>query len=120
MTEREVMRDVMKVRGWSQQKLAEEAGFKSQSNITAILNANTKGVRMDTFLRVLDAMGCELVVRDKMGTKKEWLITSSQEQAERIPTTEELLMSKKITFEEAVARGWRPTAAMLDKMLGDD
>lgn len=35
MTEKDVVRKVMAMRGWSQPKLAAEAGFKSQSNTQA-------------------------------------------------------------------------------------
>jgi len=115
MTERQVIREVMKVRGWSQQKLAEEAGFKSQSNITAMLNTNTKGIRMDTLLKVVTAMGCEIVIRDKMGTKKEWIIS---DEIEPELTIEQQLAAGKISFADAVAKGWKPSQEMLAKMLG--
>lgn len=117
MTEKQAIREVMKLRGWSQQKLAEEAGFKSQSNITGLLNSNIKGIRMDNLLRIFDAMGCEIVIRDKMGSKKEWIISSSPDPADDMPTIEELLQAGKISFDEAVAKGWRPTPEMLTKML---
>ena len=74
MTEKEIIREIMSMRGWSQSKLASEAGFKSQSNITGLLNNNQNGIRIDNLYRMLDAMGCEIVVRDKMGSKKEWII----------------------------------------------
>jgi transcriptional regulator with XRE-family HTH domain len=65
----------MEIRGWSQSELAKEAGYKSQSNITGLLNNNKNGIRMDNVVRLLTAMGCEIIVRDKMGTKKEWVIS---------------------------------------------
>lgn len=74
MTEKEVVREVMKLRGWKQPELAKEANFKSQSNITGLLNNNKNGIRIDNLFKMLNAMGCEIVVRDKMGTKKEWII----------------------------------------------
>ena len=81
MTEKDVIRDVMAMRGWSQSKLASEAGFKSQSNITGLLNNNQNGIRIDNLFRMLDAMGCEIVVRDKMGSKKEWIINQKEDGA---------------------------------------
>lgn len=74
MTEKDVVRKVMIMRDWSQPRLAAEAGFKSQSNITGLLNNNKNGIRMDNLFKMLDAMGCEIVVRDKMGSKQEWVI----------------------------------------------
>jgi len=79
MTEKEVVRRVMKLRGWSQPILAKEAGFKSQSNITGLLNNNQNGIRMDNLFKMLDAMGCEIIVRDKMGTNLEWTIDMKEE-----------------------------------------
>lgn len=79
MTEKDVVRELMALRGWSQAKLAAEAGFKSQSNITGLLNNNQNGIRIDNLFRMLDAMGCEIVVRDKMGSKKEWVIDQKEE-----------------------------------------
>lgn len=74
MTEKDVVRRVMEVRGWKQPELAKKAGFASQSNITGFLNNNTNGIRFDNLFKMLNAMGCEIVVRDTMGTKKEWKI----------------------------------------------
>lgn len=74
MTEKEIVRQVMQIRGWSQPTLAKEAGFKSQSNITGLLNNNKNGIRIDNLYKMLTAMGCEIVVRDKMGSTKEWVI----------------------------------------------
>ena len=79
MTEKDVVRKVMKLRGWSQPTLAKEAGFKSQSNITGLLNNNQNGIRMDNLFKILDAMGCEIIVRDKMGTNQEWKIDMKED-----------------------------------------
>lgn len=75
MNEKEVIREVMKMRDWNQAKLAEKAGFRGQSNITGMLNNGKSGMRVDNLYKILRAMGCELIVRDTMGSKKEWEIT---------------------------------------------
>lgn len=74
MTEKDVVREIMKLRGWSQATLAQEAGFQSQSNITGLLNNNKNGIRFDNLYRILHAMGCEIIIRDKMGSGKEWKV----------------------------------------------
>lgn len=79
MTEKDVVRKAMTMRGWSQPKLATESGFKSQSNITGLLNNNKNGIRMDNLFKMLNAMGFEIVVRDKMGSNKEFLIDMKEE-----------------------------------------
>lgn len=74
MTEKEIVREVMSIRKWSQADLAREAGFKSQSNITGLLNNNKNGIRIDNLVKMLNALGCEVIVRDKMGSGKEWRV----------------------------------------------
>lgn len=82
MTEKKVVREVMKLRGWSQPTLAAEAGFNNQSNISGLLNNNKNGIRIDNLFKMLNAMGCEIVVRDKMGSKKEWIIDMKEDENE--------------------------------------
>ena len=119
MNERQVLREVMNLRGWSQQKLADEVGLKRQSNISNMLNTSQKGMRVDNLFKLLDVMGCEIVVRDKMGSKKEWVVDDETTSTRTsTPTIEELLQAGKITFDEAIAKGWRPSPEMLTKMLG--
>lgn len=74
MTEKEIVRDILKMRGWSQARLAEEVGGWKQTNVAGVLNTNTTGIRTDTLYKMLTAMGCEMIVRDKMGSGKEWKI----------------------------------------------
>ena len=80
MNEKQIVREVMKLRGWSQPKLANEVGGWSQSNISGLLNNNKNGIRMDNLFKMLNAMGCEIVVRDKMGSKKEWIVDMKEEE----------------------------------------
>ena len=116
MNEKNVVREVMKLRGWSQQKLADELGFKRQTNVSGLLN-NSNSMRVDNLFKLLDVMGCEIIIRDKMGSKKEWIIDDSDNSDSVAPTIEELLQAGKISFDEAIAKGWRPTPEMLNKML---
>lgn len=80
MTEKDVVRKGMQMRGWKQPELARRSGFKSQSNITGLLNNNKNGIRMDNLFRMLDAMGFEIVVRDTMGSGKEFVIDMKEEE----------------------------------------
>lgn len=82
MTDKEAVRAIMKMRGWSQQKLADEMGYKSQSNIRSLLDVKKNGMNVDKLVPMLSALGCELVIRDKMGTKKEWVVDMDSEPKE--------------------------------------
>lgn len=76
MTAKDIVKEIMGVRNWSQSRLAKEAGFKSQSNVTGILNRGSS-LRVDNLVQMIEAMGCELVIRDKnAGT--EWSVSEKQ------------------------------------------
>lgn len=76
MSEKEIIRAILKQRGWSQQRLADAVnerfnmGWK-QSNINGILNGNTTGIRVDNLYKIFAALGCEIIVRDTMNGDKE-------------------------------------------------
>lgn len=82
MNSKEVIKEIMKKRGWSQAKLAEEAGFRYQSNITGILNRGNNDMRVDQLVRLATALGCEVVIRDKYTSNVEWTVGISTSEVE--------------------------------------
>lgn len=64
-TVNEAIKTCMSERNISQQKLAEKAGMKKAQEIQSILRAK-KGMRADTLIGLFEAMGYELVIRDKV------------------------------------------------------
>ena len=68
MNEKEVIRAAMEARGFNQTMLADAAGLKRQSNVSEMLRG--KSLRVDNFALLLDALGFELVVKDKNGSNK--------------------------------------------------
>jgi len=81
MLSRDIIKEIISFRGMSQAKLAEAAGFKSQSNINGILNRHSS-MRVETLVQLAKAMDCEVVVRDKTDPSREWIVTDGEEQAE--------------------------------------
>ena len=77
MDAKQAVREIMALRGWSQMKLAEECGMKGQTNVTGILNRGAS-MRVDVLMRMVQAMGFEIVLRDKMGSKKEYVLNESE------------------------------------------
>ena len=78
MTATEIVKELMSIRKWSQSKLAEETGFKRQSNITGILNRGSS-MRVDNLQKMVEAMGGELVVRAKDGSEREWKVNEVEQ-----------------------------------------
>lgn len=64
MTAKDVVKTIMIDKSWSQSKLASEAGFESQSNVTGILNRGTS-LRVDNLVKMVNAMGYKIVVVPK-------------------------------------------------------
>lgn len=60
-TAKELVRALTDKRGIKQADLAERAGFAGQTNISAFYQS--KNMRVDTLVRLLEALGCELMVR---------------------------------------------------------
>ena len=73
-----VVKEIMNMRDWSQAKLAEEAGFKGQTNVTGMINRSAS-MKVENLVRLVEAMGFEVIVRDKMGSKKEWRVTDPED-----------------------------------------
>ena len=65
MNEKQILREAMNVKHISQGKLAELAGYQYQSHIGNILARPS--MRVDVLVRLLSAMGYELVIRSKEG-----------------------------------------------------
>ena len=73
MIAKDIVKEIMGLRKWSQAKLAAEAGYKRQSNVTGILN-RYDSLNVSNLVKMVEAMGCEVIVRDKMGSGKEWKV----------------------------------------------
>jgi transcriptional regulator with XRE-family HTH domain len=69
MNEKQIVREAMKVRGLTQAMLADAAGLKNQSNVSEILRGQT--MKTQTLVRLLDAMGFDLIIKDRNGSNRE-------------------------------------------------
>lgn len=87
MTEKDVIRKAMSLRKWSFPTMVAEMKEKSirgvkgeftPSNLSGFMNNNANGMRFDNFFKMLNVMGCEIIVRDKHHNK-EWVIDMKQE-----------------------------------------
>jgi transcriptional regulator with XRE-family HTH domain len=76
MKSSEIIKSIMKDVQWSQYRLAEEIG-KKQSNITGILN-RASSMRVDSLVELAEAMGYEVVIRNKQNGKQEYKVTDGR------------------------------------------
>ncbi len=76
MNAKQIVAEVMNIRGWSQKKLADKLGYATVTGVANRLNGkNTKDMNVETLVKFLSLMECEVVVRSTTKDKKEWVIS---------------------------------------------
>ena len=82
MNSKQIVAEVMDMRGWSQKMLAEKMGYATVTGVANRLNGKTtKDMNVGTLVQFLSLMDCEVVVRSRTKDKKEWIITSEDKEA---------------------------------------
>ena len=77
MTSKEIVINAMRQRGINQTMLAEAAGLKRQTNVSEMLRSSS--MRVDNFVKLLSAMGYEVIVKDKKSDNKvNWIVDNGE------------------------------------------
>lgn len=71
--EKQIIRDAMAADGITQKELAEALGLVGQQSVGNMLTRKNS-MRLDNFVKMLDAMGYAVVVRKKLGESEEWKV----------------------------------------------
>lgn len=83
MNSKQIVAEVMNMRGWSQKKLAEKLGYSTVTGVANRLNGKTtKEMNVATLVEFLACMECEVIVRSTTKDKQEWTITLDDENKE--------------------------------------
>lgn len=77
MDDKDIVRSAMKLKKMTQAQLAEACGLKGQSGISMLLtrkldNGKNTVMTIASWYKLLNAMDCEIIVRDKSGSGTEW------------------------------------------------
>ena len=72
MNEIEIVKELMKEKGASGKTLAEKLGYTTASAVTNRLQSKTMTV--EVLIKLLEAMDCELIIKNKVGTKQSYLV----------------------------------------------
>ena len=80
MNAKNTVKEIMKVRGHNYRTLAEKLGYANQKGDalpTGVANrlSGAQEMRVDTLVKFLAAMDCELVIKSTNADKREWKIT---------------------------------------------
>lgn len=77
MNATDLIKDIMKEKGWTCATLAKKLGYSSGSFISEKLRREN-GMRTDWFIKILNAMDCEIIVKDTIGTKKQRILDNER------------------------------------------
>ena len=70
--------EIMKLRGFTNELLSKKLGYKTVSGVSERLRG-TQDMRVDTLVKFLEQMDCELVIRSTTRDKAEWKISADSE-----------------------------------------
>lgn len=73
MNEKEIIKSAMAADGITQKELADALGWGSQQAVGNMLTRKNS-MRLDNFVKMLNEMGYEVVVRKKLGVSEEWKV----------------------------------------------
>lgn len=72
MNEIEIVKALMKAKGFSGAKLADKMGFNTASAVTNRLQGKT--ITVEKLVELLAAMDCELVIKNTVGDKESFVV----------------------------------------------
>ena len=78
MNAKQIVSEVMKKRGFTNSALADKLNYPTPSGVSERLRGK-QDMRVDTLVKFLEAMDCEVIVKSKLSDKAEWVIDLNQE-----------------------------------------
>ena len=76
MNEIEIVKALMKAKGMSGKTLSEKMGYNTPSGVTNRLQSKTMTV--EKLIEMLDAMDCELIIKNKVGDKEVFVVDNEE------------------------------------------
>ncbi len=70
---KKIIKIIMAIRGFSLLTLAEKCGYKTASGASNIVYRG-KSMKIESLVKLMEAMDCEVVIRSKLEDKNEWVI----------------------------------------------
>lgn len=82
MNEIQIVKALMKAKGVSGAVLADKLGYKTASAVTNRLQSKTMTV--EVLVNLLEAMDCELIIKNKVGGKESFVVVNEDRQSVKI------------------------------------
>ena len=74
MTYKEILRAAIRKRDYNQPLLAEDMGYATSSSIAQRLRCK-QSMRCDIFVKFMDFLGFDVVIRSRRADKTEWILS---------------------------------------------
>jgi len=84
MNEKRIVKEAMKSIGWNLQQLADASGHNSAQAISNRLNSGSSAMRVDTFVKLLNAMGYEVEVKSRSRDNKNRWVVGEEEPVDKV------------------------------------
>lgn len=84
MNEIQIVKMLMKEKGKSSRYIAEELYGEGTLPSKVSNRLQSKTMNVETLIRMLDVLECELVIRDKVGAKKSYVVDNEDRQSVKI------------------------------------
>lgn len=78
MNGKQTVVEIMKAKGFTYNLLAKKLGYNAASGVSERLRG-AQDMRVDTLVKFLEQMDCELVVRSTTKDKMEWIIGQKED-----------------------------------------
>ena len=79
MNGKQIVANIMKMRGYTNAALASKLEYPTVSGVSERLRGK-QDMRVDTLVKFLEAMDCEVVVKSKLSDKTVWVIDGKQDE----------------------------------------
>lgn len=73
-----IIKSAMANRNYTQAALAKDAGWSNQSSLSTAINRDNPS--LETILRIMDAMGYDVVIKDRKNQTTSWTISREDEE----------------------------------------
>ena len=77
MNAKQIVSEIMKKRGFTNSALAEKLNYPTASGVSERLRGK-QDMRVDTLVKFLEAMDCEVIIKSKLNDKMEWTVELNQ------------------------------------------
>ena len=87
MNAKNTVKEIMKLRGHNNRTLAEKLGYVTQdgdvlpTGVANRLSSGAQEMRVDTLVKFLAELDCELVIKSRTADKQEWKITLDEKES---------------------------------------